>query len=93
MQGLVEPGIDENGAPFDWTTVTEGLFRVRVDKCRPKCAYVAVKHRGYWFYIADDDLPTKATFGLLKEMFDVQIAPGLSTAPILTLSAGGGTTR
>jgi hypothetical protein len=93
-EGLVAPPpTGEDGQPFDWPMLTEGLFRVQVSKCKPKNAFVAVKYRGFWFYIADDDLASKSTFALLLEMFDVQIAPGVATAPILTLNASGNVTH
>ncbi len=91
--GLVRQPTDENGQPFDWPQLTQGLFRVHVQKKKPKHAFVAVQYRDYWFYIADDDLSSKSSFGLLLEMFDVQIAPGVATAPIVTISASGPVAR
>lgn len=91
--GLVRQPTDENGQPFDWTQLTQGLFRVHVQKKKPKHAFVAVQYRDYWFYIADDDPNSKSSFGLLLEMFDVQIAPGVATAPIVTISASGPVAR
>jgi hypothetical protein len=90
QEGLVAPPPpSDTDQPFDWPQVTEGLFRVQVSKCKPKKCFTAVKYRGYWFYIADDDLSSKSTFNLMLEMFNVQVAPGVATAPILTLSASG----
>ena len=91
-QGLVAIPTDDEGRPFDWTQVTEGMFRVCVSKIMPKRAFVKVKYRGYWFYIADNDLASKSTFDLVAEMLQIQITRGLTTAPVLTIpvSAGGG---
>jgi len=33
---------------------------------RPDDAYIDVKYRGYWFYIADSDLDSKSAFLLLQ---------------------------
>jgi hypothetical protein len=88
MEGLVREPVDAEGRSFDWTQVTDGVFRVQVQKTKPKCAFVCVHYRGYWYYIADDDLTSKSSFDLMLEMFDVQIAPGIAAAPILTLSVG-----
>jgi hypothetical protein len=90
-EGLVAPppSPSDGGLPFDWPEVTEGLFHVQVAKCRPKKCFVAVRYRGYWFYVADNDLSSKSTFNLLLEMANVQVSPGGATAPILTLSASG----
>jgi hypothetical protein len=92
QQGLVSAPLDEQGRPFDWAQVTAGLFHVCVQKHKPKCAFVAVKYRGYWFYIPETDLTSKSTFALLEEMIQVQITRGTTQAPILTLpvNAGGG---
>jgi hypothetical protein len=84
-EGLVGQTLDDEGRPFDWTQVTEGLFRVHASKHKPKNAAVAVKYRGYWFYIADDDRSTKSTFALLLEMFDLQITRALTSSPVLTV--------
>jgi hypothetical protein len=90
QEGLVAPPpTDEDGQPFYWPEVTDGLFHVHVSKRKPKDSFVAVKYRDYWFYIAADDLTSKSTFDLLLEMLNVQVAPGVATAPILTLSTSG----
>jgi hypothetical protein len=92
-EGLVAPPPVSDGEPFDWPLVTEGLFHVQVSKHRPKNCFTSVKYRGYWFYIADDDLSSKSTFNLMLEMFNVQVAPGVAASPILTLNASGPITR
>ena len=69
--------------------VTEGVFRVCVSKHRPKHDFVSVKYRGYWFYIADDDLSSKFTFNLILEMHNVWITKGMTTAPLLTAPVSG----
>ena len=43
---------------------------------RPQRASVAVRHRGWWFYIADDDQTSKPTFGLLNILFSLQSSSG-----------------
>ena len=49
--------------------MTDGLFTVHA--CRghkpPPTAYVAVKYRGYWYYIDDRDQESKATFALVLQ--------------------------
>jgi hypothetical protein len=88
-QGLVTMPVDAEGRPFDWTQVTEGLFRVRVSKSKPKCAFVAVRYRGYWFYIADNDLSSKSTFSLMIELHNLEITRGVGVTPIPTIPVGG----
>ena len=49
---------------------------------------VAVQHRGWWFYIADDDQSSKATFSLLNILYSLQQATGQGKSPVLTLPIG-----
>jgi hypothetical protein len=47
---------------------------------------VAVRHRGYWFYIAQDDGPSKLAFRLLQTLIDMRLAEGTpQTIPTLTI--------
>jgi hypothetical protein len=89
-QGLVAVPTDESGNPADTAEVTEGIFHVLVQKKKPKHSFVAVKYRGYWFYIADNDLSSKSSFDLILETFNVQITRGQVTSPVLTLPVGAG---
>jgi hypothetical protein len=56
---------------------------------RPKHAAVAVRHRGWWFYLADDDQSSKKTFGLLNILLSLQSVGTKGGAPVLTLPVGG----
>lgn len=65
-----------------------GLFQMRSSEDRPD-ARLAVKHRGYWFYIADDDQASRYTFFHLSELLRLGLAPEASQdAPVLTLPVG-----
>jgi hypothetical protein len=81
------PGPD--GRPFDWTPVTAGNFFVHAQRRRPRAAEVAVKYRGYWFYIAPDDVKSRAVLAILEVMFALQESDGKSVGPLLTLPLGG----
>ncbi len=83
--GLVPVTVDALNQPFDWTQVAGNLFRVCVQKHKPKCSYVAVKYRGYWYYIPDDHLSSKATFTFLAALLELQ-AGGTSSPPPPTLT-------
>jgi hypothetical protein len=83
----VTPGPD--GRPFDWTQITAGHFFVRAQKHRPRDAEVAVPYRGYWFYIARDDVNSRATLAILEIFFALQESDGRSVGPLLTLPLGG----
>ncbi len=67
----------------------EDLFTVRVAKRKPG-AELRVKHRGYWFYIAETDLSSRYTFFHMSEAFRLGLTPVASQeSPVLTLPVGG----
>ncbi len=80
------PGPD--GALFDWTAVTTGLFRVCAQEKKPRNAAVAVPYRGYWFYIAENDHRSREALALIQAMLDLQIEEPSRPAPLLTLPIG-----
>jgi hypothetical protein len=66
----------------------DDLFVIRTSEDRPERAAVAIRHRGYWFYVADDDASSKATFLLLHDLFSLQAGDVEETKPVLTLPVG-----
>jgi hypothetical protein len=82
----VTPGPD--GQPFDWTQVTAGNFFVYSQKHRPRDAEVAVHYRGYWFFIAPNDVNSRAALAILEVVFALQESDGRSVGPLLTLPIG-----
>jgi hypothetical protein len=93
--GLAKPTVEPDGRLFDWQQVLNGIFTVKTvcQKKRPKCATVAVYHRGYWFYIEDSDQATKSTFNLLRpaRRLDLGSTGGdrrTPPGPVLTLPVG-----
>lgn len=88
-QGLVPVTCDYDGSSFDWRRVTEGLMQIHCSRHKPTQAAVAVQYRGVWFYIADNDLTSKATFALLLEIYNIEMrGGGGGTVPVLTLGLG-----
>jgi hypothetical protein len=67
------------------------LYNVAVAKTND--AATRVPYRGSWFYIADSDIDSKATFTLLAQFFALSAGEVPSTAPILTLPVGTGSVR
>jgi hypothetical protein len=67
--------------------VTRGLFEVHAYKGHkpPPNAYVAVRYRGYWYYIDDRDLASKEVFFLMLKMSRLDFNQQLSEKPVLTL--------
>jgi hypothetical protein len=91
QSGSVTTTTDEDGKPFAWSTLLDGLFEVHSDgaRRRPSVASVAVRHRGRWFYIDDTDQSTKSTFLLLGQLFSLQAGDVEEFKPVLTLPVGG----
>jgi hypothetical protein len=89
MSGNAPVTLDENGQPFDWTKITAGHFIVHAQKHRPRNPEVAVHYRGYWFYIAPDDVESRAALAILEIVFALQESDGRSVGPLLTLPIGG----
>jgi len=70
-------------------TLTD-LFVIHSCKRKPRNAEVAVEYRNRWFYVAEDDVPSKGTFALLNALYSMTSITVGSSAPVLTLPIGGG---
>ena len=86
LAGLVCPTAGADGHDS-----TGGLFAVYTcgGHKPPASAYIAVKYRGWWYYIDDHDAQSKATFALILQLSQLDLRrrpPG--GGPLLTLPAG-----
>jgi len=63
-------------------------FRVLWSKQRPDKPFAAVQYQDYWFYIANNDINSKRTLGLIIALFRLQAPSTGGVAPILTLPTG-----
>ncbi len=90
--GLVTITKTTDGEEFNWDKTPAGtMLKVRSKKWgKPDNAFVSVPYRGAWFYIADNDLNSKSTFTLLKQLFSLQAGHIRDAGPTLTLPVGGG---
>ena len=70
--GVVPTTPDRDGSIYDWTRVTEGVFAVHVQKHRPRDAEIAVYYRGYWYFVASDDVSSRAVFSVLEILFSLE---------------------
>ncbi len=89
VSGIAPVTLDQNGQPYDWTHITAGNFLVHAQKHRPRDAEVAVPYRGYWFYIAENDVNSRATLAILEMVFALQESGDKPGGPLLTLPIGG----
>jgi hypothetical protein len=90
-RGQDRPAVDAEGRVFDRRELTRGLFEVHVCTGHkpPQTAYIAVKYRGYWYYIDDRDQETKATMALMIQLSRLNFGRlRASAGPLLTLPAG-----
>lgn len=62
-------------------------LHIHASKDKPNQAAVAVKHRGYWFYISDTDMRTKLFYIVVRTLWSVSIARAADhrAAPVLTI--------
>jgi hypothetical protein len=84
--GIVGPAAGGTGPEL-----TRGLVQVRTcgGHKPPPTAYVAIKYRGYWFYIDDSDQVSKDTFALVLHVSRLDFArQQVGAAPVLTLPVG-----
>lgn len=74
-----------SGAVRDTGPLDHDLLTVHVSPDGPSDAWVKVKYRGNWFYIAATDLKSRASFGLLDALFESVIGNVPGAKPLLTL--------
>ena len=74
--------------PFNWSQIIRKLITVHHSRKEPRSSYIAVKYRGFWFYIDESDITSKRTFVLLLNLFNLQAGNTKSAAPILTIPVG-----
>jgi hypothetical protein len=87
--GIAPVTLDQDGQPYDWTQVTAENFVVHAQKHRPRDAEVAVPYRGYWFYVAQNDVNSRAALAILEIVFALQESDGKAPNLLLTLPIGG----
>jgi hypothetical protein len=79
---LADPALDSVSA-------MRGLLRIQSSSTHPSPdVLVAVRHRGYWFYISADDGQSKLAFRLLQTLIGMRLVEGTpQTTPTLTIPA------
>ena len=87
-RGLVTVTRNADGTEFDWNELCGGLMKVENTAASPLDAFVKIKYRGSWFYIADNDLDSKSTFMLLNQLFNLLAGDVKKAAPVLTIPVG-----
>ncbi len=86
--GIVTMTRTKDGQPFNWQQVVGDLIRIRSTLDEPDDPYVAVRHRGAWFYISSADIESKETFALLTILFTLQAGEKPTTPTAVTIPIG-----
>ncbi|MDP3561243.1 MAG: hypothetical protein Q8R83_03590 [Legionellaceae bacterium] len=71
---------------FDWRAIVGGIFDVYSSKTAPANAYVAIRYKGHWFYLKDDDFNSKETMMLLSMITGIYQGKVQSFLPVFTVS-------
>ena len=64
------------------------LFRVQSSLEEPEMPYVAIRDRGYWYYIDDRDLMSKRTFGVVQILLSLTDAGEQAKGPVVSIGGG-----
>ncbi len=77
---------DKNGKMFDWHDVTVGMGRIKSSRFKPKDAYIRIRYRDSWFYVANSDFEEKETLNILAIIIGVYQGKIQSYLPVFTIS-------
>ena len=77
-----------DGRLFDWNNILGGLMQIENSFEHPRNCFVAIKYRGHWFYISDNDVESKRTFVLLMQLYNLQSGETKSDGPLLSIPLG-----
>ena len=68
--------------------VVQPMVKIHSGGAAPSHAYASVRYRDSWFWIDDQDVPSKQTFTLLMILFSLAETGQAPAAPLLTVSTG-----
>ena len=102
LEMLIELGIYFEVPPehvtAGWTKPTSSLtsenlswrppIRVKATKERPERVFVAVKNRGYWFWIDETDFRSKSRFSFLMILLNLAESGEEAAGPAVTITTG-----
>ena len=77
------------GAELAGVTVPRGFLDIRSSRDRPRTASIAIRYRGWWFYIDETDGVSKRNFVILETILNMQMSESaVQAAPVLTIPVG-----
>ena len=84
VDGKATPGLVDTPG----TGALNGLpLRVLVTEAPPRDPHVAVQYDGRWFWIADTDIQSKYTFGIVMLLFSIADTGTRGSTPVVTIPA------
>jgi hypothetical protein len=84
VEGKATPGVVETPNSL---ALSGPPFRVLVADAQPRDAFVAAQYNGRWFWIADTDVQSKYTFGIIMLLFSIADTGIRGSAPVVTIPA------
>jgi hypothetical protein len=83
-EGRAAPGAVSSRPEDPWSGPP---IRIHVGDAPPKDAYVAMEYNRRWFWIADTDIQSKTTFGIVMLLFSISETGVKGSAPVITIPA------
>lgn len=86
-KGTAKRTLNTDGSAFDWQELLSDVFLIESATALPEDAATAIEYRNHYFYIANTDLESKATFVLLTQLMALH-AGSAQTTPAMSFSFG-----
>lgn len=83
LQGKAGPGLVDT----QMAALNGPLLRVQFTDTPARDAYVAAQYDKRWFWIADNDIQAKYTFGIFMLLFSTAVTGVRGAAPVVTIPA------
>ncbi len=61
------------------------FLRIRVDKNRPREAFLAIEYKDHWFYLDDRDVASKTTFAVIQILLSLASDGSGSVGPLISI--------
>jgi len=85
--GRAAPGAVAVQAPGTPATQAPALLNLLSGDSPPRDAYVAIQYGDHWFWIANTDIRSKYTFGMVMLLFSISDTGVHGNAPVVTVPA------
>ncbi len=83
----VEQGRTVPNIPRELRESHMAFLNIKSSEDKPEDAFISVQYRGYWFWIADNDLPSKRMLTFSNFLFSLAKSSTQGIAPVITVPA------